>query len=481
MSTLSRQDALNEMWRRGSIYWKLDAFQMELYKLYKTSPHKIQTWLLSRRSGKSFAGAVLAIEQCIKKPNSIVKFVSPTKLQCNLILRPLFRKILSDCPKDIAPEFREKDYIFYFPNGSEIQLAGTDSEHAEKLRGGDADFIFVDEAGSCSKLDYVITSILIPTTFITKGKVILASTPPIESEHDFLTYIERAEQNGTLIKKTIYENPRLTKEDIEEAIRDVGGVDTDAYKRELMCQIIKDSTTVVLPEFTEELEKKIVKDWPRPPHFEAYEAMDLGGKDLTVVLFGYHDFRADKVIIEDEVVVDFRQQGNNIGRLVELIKEKEKILWYNTLTNEQKKPYLRISDINYIVTQEISKISNHEVNFQTTKKDDPETAINNLRVLLNAEKIIIHPRCITLLRHLRHVKWSSKINKAVFARSGENGHYDAVSACIYLVRNIVFTKNPYPDHYGINMKDLYVNNPRKFGESAQVSVYRKIFGLRDRR
>lgn len=481
MANISKAVALQELWKRGVLIWKLDPAQKELYNLFYNTDHKVQTWLLSRRAGKTYTLGCLAIEQCIRKPNSIVKFVAPTKLQIVNIVRPIFRQILEDCPEEIKPEFKAKDYIYYFPNGSEIQLAGTDNGHAEKLRGGDSHIAIIDEAGSCKDLDNVVKSILLPTTLITKGKVLLASTPPKEPDHEFIKFIEEAEMRGSLIKKTVYDNPRLTKEDIDELITELGGINTDACRRELFCEIIKDSKSCVIPEFTPELEKEIVKEWPKPPFFDCYDGMDLGHQDLTVVLFGYYDFRADKVIIEDELVIDFKLPDENIKTLTDKIMTKERELWFNVLTNEQKKPYLRVSDINYIVTDEIYKQSNKQVNFVATKKDDNESAINALRIMLATKKIIINPRCKTLIRHLRNVKWDNRTTVSRFARSPDDGHYDAVDALKYFVRSVVYSKNPYPAHYGYNTKDLHVQNPDRFykGET-NLDIYRKIYGIKPR-
>jgi hypothetical protein len=473
----SKKALIEELWRRGNLSWKLDKSQQELYKLFYDTHNHLNTWLLARRSGKTYCLCILALEQCLRKPNSIVKFVSPTKLQVNNNVRPLFKQIIDDCPTDIRPEFRAKDYIYYFPNGSEIQLAGTDNGHAEKLRGGDSHIWFVDEAGTCSDLENVVKSILQPTTLITKGKGILASTPPPESEHDFLKFIDAAQEEGTLIKKTIYDNPRLTKEDIDLEIKKAGGLHTDFFRREFLCEIIKDTNTAVIPEFTEELESKIVKeDWPLPPFFDSYESMDLGFKDMTVILFAYFDFRADKLIIQDEYVTS----GNDmqLPKLMRAIIDKERELWYNPLTNEIKKPTLRVSDINYIVTNEISRASNNEISFMPAKKDDKDAALNTMRVMLAAQKIIIHPRCKTLIHHLRNVKWHSKTNKDKFARSASGSHhYDAVDALCYMVRHVQYSKNPYPPGYGMNMKDLYVQNPSKFSRTDSFDVYRKIFNV----
>lgn len=482
--------ARKEAWRRGLLSFKLDASQKELYDLFYNSNHKIMTWLLARRSGKTYALAILALEQCIKQPNSIVKFVSPTKTQITQIVRPIFRQILEDCPEDIKPEFRHKDYIYYFPNGSEIQLAGTDSGHAEKLRGGDSHIWFIDEAGSCDDLNNVIKSILLPTTLITKGKGVLASTPPKDSEHEFLKYIEEAQLKGSFVKKTIDDNPRITKEQKDELIEEVGGINSEECRRELFCEIIKDSTSSVIPEFDFELEKEIVKkDWPKPPFFDAYEAMDTGGKDLTVVLYGYYDFRADKIIIEDETVANFQDKNITIEHLVKEINKKEILLWKNPISLEYKAPYMRYSDIDYILIKEVYEQSRklfpreQFIQFQVTKKDELDAAINNLRVLLQNKKIIIDPKCTTLIRHLKNIKWDKQKKK--FARSADNGHYDAVAALIYFVRNVQFSKNPYPQHYQLSMQTLpiYLQDPSSFGNpiNSQVEVFKKIFNSRPKR
>ena len=191
--------AIKEAWKRGYLYYKLDETQRGLYNNdFYNSTHKITTWLLSRRQGKSYLLSILALEQCLKVPNSIVKFISPTRRQMEMNIRPILTKILSDCPTDLKPEYRKQEGVYFFANGSELQVAGSDGGHAERLRGGDSDLFFLDEDGSCSDLDNIIKSILLPTTLITKGRGILASTPPKDSDHDFLKYIEEAEKRGSL-------------------------------------------------------------------------------------------------------------------------------------------------------------------------------------------------------------------------------------------------------------------------------------------
>lgn len=487
---LSKKEIRSELWRRANLRWILHGVQREMYDAFQSSEkNSISVWLLSRQIGKSYALTVLAIEEALKNKHTIVKLVTDTKQHVRSIFEPLFRQVLETCPDDIRPTYSTSEFKYQFPNGSQVQLAGSDSKNYERLRGQRAQLILVDEAGFCNDLNDMVYSVLLPTTTHTGGKIILSSTPPEDPAHPFIGFIEEATMNNTLIKKTIYDNPLLSKEQIDNIITKMGGITSERFRREYLVEIVKSEDSSVIPEFTDTLEKEIVKEWPTPPHFDTYVAMDLGGKDLTALVFGYFDFRADKIIIEDEIIMDFRKEGNNIEKLTKLIKEKEEQLWVDALSGEIKKVYSRVSDINPIVLNEIRKYSNGYLNFQVTKKDDAKAAINNLRALLSARKVIINPRCKTLIRHLKNVRWSGSNTKDEFARSPDNGHYDAASACIYFVRSMSFTKNPYPSHYDYNLKDLYVANPNKFNGSSQQpsltktqnDIYAKIFGISNKK
>lgn len=481
--SLSSNQAKQELWRRGILTWKLDPFQQELHKKFFESTNKIQVVLSSRRLGKTFCVCVMAVEQCLKKSNSIVKILAPTKLMIDDITTSLFPIIFDDCPEELKPTSLKSKYTYLFPNGSRIQLAGTDSGHAEKLRGSFADLCIVDEAGFCRDLANTVRSILIPTTMNTKGKILLLSTPPKEPDHDFVKFVEDAEEKGTLLKKTIFDNPRITSEEIKDIVAAYpNGMQDLEFRREFLCEMVKDGTYSVLPEFTSQLELEIVKDWPRPPFFDCYEAMDIGGRDLTVILFGYYDFRAAKVIIEDELVYNFQEENNTYDRFLTKLRAIEDKLWMNPLTGEVKQPSLRVSDINYVVTDELYKVSkiqdpSRPIAFTVPRKDDKEAAINTLKMLFSARKIIIHPRCTTLIRHLRNVKWSKSRTEKKFARSPDNGHYDAVDALIYFIRSISYNKNPYPARYDLGPGELFVANPQSFRENSttQINVFKKIF------
>lgn len=476
----------HELWRRNLLQFKMHVNQKEMLELYQNAPGRsVSVWLLARQSGKSYGIGLLSVLKCQEAPNTVVKILCPTKVQAKGVYEPIFRQIFEDCPDDLKAEYNSQGWSYVFPNGSQIHLAGSDGGHADRLRGQKTDLAFVDEAAFCTDLDDIVNSILLPTATITRGKIILASTPSPDLVHDFNLFIEQAEMNNALTRKTLYDNPMLTAEDIEQIIsRYPGGIANTKFRREYLCEIIKDESMAVFPEVDDALLTKIVKKWETPPYCSRYVSMDIGYRDMTVVLYGYYDFRADKVIIQDEIV----KSGQDIlfSNFTKELQDKESELWTNPLSYELQKPDIRVSDINPFMLQEISVFSRknnpqHTIDFSIASKSDKLANINKLRVMLSGEKIIVDPRCKTLIRHLKHCKWKDRSKKDEFDRSQDDGHYDAVDALLYLVRAVNYSKNPYPASYGYNVRDLHIQNPTGFEKQTPQEVYKAIFGTSPRR
>ena len=482
---MTKAELIYTFWKTGFLKYKLHSVQKEMYDIFYNSQNRsILVWLLARQTGKSYLLAVLALEFARKKPDSIIKLVTDTKMHVKSIFEKIFKELLSDCPEEFKPKYVQSEYVYYFDNGSQIQMAGTDGKNYERLRGQKASLVLVDEAAFCSDLDDVIMGVLFPTTTHTGGKIVLATTPPQDSDHEFLRFMEEADMAGLLTKKTLDDNPLISQEEKLNIERSMGGRKSVRFRREYLVEIIRDSSRTVIPEFTEDSEGEIVKVHPKPPFRDCYVGMDLGGKDFTALLYGYFDFRADKVVIEDELVLDFTQKDVNLQTLVNKGMEKEQEIWTDVLTNEFLPPFKRVSDVDYIALKEIDRLSNGKLHFNTTQKDDKISAINHLRLLIQNRKLVISPKCVTLIRHLKNVKWKSENNKEVFSRSPDNGHYDTVDALIYLIRAIDFSRNPYPAGYGLNLRNdsFYVNGRQNYIEqnspNKQLGIYKKLFGLK---
>lgn len=482
---ISKQAVIRELWSRGLLEYKMHSIQKEMYQLYKDAkPNSTSVWLLARQSGKTYGLALLGIIEAIKNPKCIIKILTDTKIHMEDVFIPIMEQIMEDCPEDLKPKYNKQRFRYTFPNGAQIQLAGSDGGSAERLRGQKALLVIVDEAGFCTDLRKIVQTILLPTTTHTGGKLILSSTPPEESDHDFNGYVESSEIEGNLTRKTVYDNPLLNEEQIKNIVTRYPGKENDPdFRREYMCEMVKNYSRSVFPEVDKDLLARIVREHPKPSFYAPYVSMDVGFKDLTVVLFGYFDFRSNKLVIEDEIVK--KGEELHLENFSQEILQKEEFLWTNILTNEKTDPKTRVSDIEPIVIQEIFRHSKDELYFTpvTKEKGYKQPLINQIRMMLTSNQIVINPRCKVLIRHLQNCRWKDN-SRDEFARSmGENAHYDAADALIYMVKVVDFTHNPYPLHHGVTMATHYVKPGVELGKrkDSSVNVFKAIYGSKNRK
>lgn len=474
---ISKKEAINALWRKGVLHWKLHKGQKEMYDLARDDASQVMVIGCSRQLGKSYFLVLFAFEECLRNPNIIVKFVAPKTKHIRTVVKPIVRELTVDCPAELIPKWKEKENLYQFPNGSEIQLAGTDNGHAESLRGNKATLCIIDEAGFCDDLKYVVNSILLPTTTRTGGKVIMASTPSKSPDHEFMEFFRLAEVENRLIKKTIYDNPQLTERQIDEIIaRYPGGKEDAEFRREYLVEVIISEEDAVVPEFTTKLQLEAIQEWAKPPFYDAYVSMDIGGKDMTALLFAYYDFAKAKIIIEDEYVVPKKPLTDDIALNVKRI---ESTLWINKY-GEVKPPLLRIADNNNIILLNDLGVKHHLV-FLPTLKDNADAALNNMRMLLKSGKIIINPKCKYLISHLKSAIWNKSRNS--FARSLDKGHFDTIHALIYLCRNVNMNKNPYPNNYNfLGAKDVYyADDSMKITNTEFETKIKDIFSVKTNR
>ena len=478
---IEKKQAVRELWRRGILDYKRRSNQKIIRDFIKNDKRDIITILASRRQGKSYELLVQAVELCVTKPNAIVKYICPRLKMVKTIVMPNMKTILIDCPIEMQPEWKENDKMYIFPNGSQIQFAGTDNGSHENLRGGAADLCIVDEAGFCDHLEYVVNSVLAPTTDTTGGKVILISTPSKTSQHDFiLKFVRPTKAAGNLLKLVIQDNPRMTDQKIAQiASRYPSGFDDPQFRREYLCEIVNDEDSMVIPEFTSN-RNDAVRHWERPRFFDPYTSGDVGFKDLTVYLFAYWDFMKATLVVEDELVMNGPSMTTEA--LAENIRKKERDNFHDT-AGEALPIYLRVMDNNLIMVNDLGRL--HQLNFLPTAKDNKEAQINQVRMMFANNQIIINPKCKHLIYHLENATWNRTHKEFTrlpdtpdFAIKG--GHADAVDALIYLVRNLVRTKNPYPSNWGRDTGDNIFQSlfPSDNGGTIKDAV-KKILNIKD--
>lgn len=404
---------------------------------------------------------VEAIECALGKPKQRVKY--GTAFQTDLIefILPCFDEVLKDCPPWLLPKYKVQGSKFVFQNGSEIKLVGLDRK-PNGLRGNVIDLIILDEAAFMSKLDYLYKSIIIPaTTHRPNCRILIFSTPPSTPEHDFVLYVQKAKQEAGHCKFTIYDNPMVNDSTIKRLMNESGGESSTTWKREYLCQHITDANLAIIPDWNSEYEVSIDRD-EYYGFYPKYTCMDLGVRDNTAVIFGYYDYKKAQLIIEDEYVI------NGPTLTTKLIKDsilsKELSLW------GEQRPNLRVSDNNNPLL--LQDLDADGVYFSPVEKARLEEMVNQLKIFVRSGRIIVHPRCKQLIGCLTYGIWDNHRDK--FARSQFYGHFDALAALIYLVRNINVITNPIPFTYGMDAMNQMINEGRI--KSKHVKDLKKAFG-----
>lgn len=477
---LSRKEAIEQLWLMGNLDYLLKGKQKDVKSFLRTSPNDIVVVLCSRRFGKSFTLCTLAVETCIKKPNAVVKYACPQKDMVQKVINPAIETIIADCPISMKPEWKEQRKLWLFPNGSQIQVAGTDKGTVESLRGASSDLSICDEAGFMDDLDYIIKSVLAPMSDTTGGKIVLVSTPNYKDpNHDFhTTFVYPLQDSENLIKFTLYDSPMVDDAKREQILSRYPGRETNSqFRCEYLCEINQTRESAVIPEFNASLMAETVVEWKRPAYVDFYTAADTGFRDLTGILFSYWDFKNSCLVIEDELVMNGEEMTT--ASLAEKIRLKEHEVYKNQFTNTPTEPFIRVMDNNnLILVNDLFKL--HNMTFFPTKKDNKDAQINNLRIMFAEKRIIINPRCKNLIYHLKNTKWNKHRNDFDRIKDSPDGtlrggHGDLVDALIYLTRNVLQTKNPYPAGYGL-MSGENVFSGFRDGVNEMTDMMKGLFG-----
>lgn len=445
----------------------------------------------SRRLGKTFRLVLRAVELGRSIPEGELRLIAPTQKQMRSIIQPIIRFICRDCPSELAPVWKQVDSLWHFPGtNANLHVAGSNNGHEDDSRGTAAHWIGVDEGGFIDKLEYLISDVLMPQLLTTRlhtnnlhGKLVVASTPPPTPAHYFASLAEAAQAAGTYSEFDIFQSgypPELIAQFRQEANGDKwkpGDPDSTTWLREYLCRFVVDKNLALVPEWQD----TFIAEWPRSDFFRfyhLYNGMDLGVSDFTVCLFGYYDFKEARLVIEDEVVINGPQMTTPL--LADLIKAKRVALWPKvnvdgTLTSREV--YRAVSDNdNPLLLNDLATI--HSVHFQPVVKDSLNAMVNAMRVLVGTGRLIIMPRCRQLIGCMRNGVWENDKRKKWFNSGPDKfGHFDALAALMYLIRNLDMQTNPIPAMLNIDASTHFINPDAAQESSQKIDAIRRLAGL----
>ena len=476
-------DYVRWAWENGELAYRLRNIQKKIR----------QDWLkvvllflkfyieCTRRLGKSTFGLLWLAEDCIKNPGTVSAFFAPVKEgikdyigDFDKIDSPL-GEAFKDCPLDLRPTL-DSGLCLNFPNGSKILFRGSNNKQHRVRRGNAFRRVYIDEARDVDDLDNLVESVVIPSLFSTYGRLMIGSTPADTEDHPLHAIKQEAEREGWISHYTIYDANRYDPLDfplerIEKWKKETR--DKVAWDREYMAKWVKDPTKIIVPEWSDSYVGVTARD-EYFPFYHKYAALDSGVRDKTAGLLGYYDFKRAKLIIEGEFVL----QGEEVrtDRIAELFKTKEAALEYQASHDrkdeafkrlqQHEKVFRRVADNNnLILVNDLNSL--YGLDFFPTQKDELAAMINMTREWVKDGRILVSHECPELKGCLGNAVWDKKREK--LAKSKIYGHFDALMALVYLVRNVDTATNPIPKYFGKSYEThaipVAANRPNTSGDA----------------
>lgn len=428
------------LWTQGYIGQKLWKQQQKIYETIRSLPAYLDpiVVLCSRQFGKSFLGTLMAVEDCLRYPGFTVCVVGPTIKQTVDIVHQAMKIIEEDAPAGLIE--RSKAETRWHIGHSELIVGGFDTKTATRQRGKRALKVYVEEVVDSNPDQYreAIRSDLGPMlTHSPEPQMIFLTTPPKVPDHPFITEtIPEAKLNDAFFLYTIDDNAELNQEQYDACVKRSGGKSTVEFRREYMCEIIRDANIVVVPDFDP---KRHVFPIALPQSAKYQLAVDFGGvRDLTVGLLSCHSFLDAKDYILDERVF---QPNTPTEQIVYELRKMEAGFDIEA----------RFADVPGQLQIDLNNYHNYPI--QMPPKDDWAAAVNSMAVAFSTDRIQIDPKCSFLIQSLESGTFNR--NRTDFERTKALGHCDALAALTY----------------GLRTQDR--SNPfRSVGDQSRVMFYR---------
>lgn len=456
------EDCLRLAWGQGDLSWKLWPQQEPIYNAIRSLPKHTEpiVVLCARQFGKSFLGTLLAVEDCLRNPGVAVLVVGPTIDQTTAIVNQAMRNIISDAPEGLIRPSKSEGR--WYVGKSELVVGGFDQRMASRKRGLTIFRIYIEEVVDSHPDEYLesVRSDLGPMLTHSKdASMIFLSTLPRVPDHPFIVHtIPAAKLKNAFYSYTINDNAQLSETQRRAIIERSGGVESIAFRREYLNEIIRDPTIVVVPPYNEKLH---VADYDLPPYTNMQTMIDWGGvRDKTVALLMTYEYGSDTDLVWDEAVFEPNTPTSEIVRGIRKMEAG------HTVT--------RCADAPGQIQVDLS--TEHAFQVSAPYKNDWQANVNFMNERYQCGRVIIHPRC----KFLRLSLQSGTLNKRRndFERSEALGHCDALAAHMYGLR-CLNRSNPWPQiqmERQVFQDKIVFKKPQEVPEAARALAPKSFIG-----
>lgn len=488
----ARRAALGLMWSIGDLSYRYSALQSRVRAMVLGPGPRRVGWLASRRAGKSRTACGIATEVAYAHPGVYIPYAAPSAVQVRTFIDPHLRGIAAEAPDALAMDHVDGRWVtpplqWLDAEGRPVKSVAAGGVHVERYKGGRHDealrrstinprgcedqrkadalrgpgtlLAICDEARDIPILDYVLTDVLGPMLWEARSvwgeeahpHLLITTTAPRRPDHAFVDVWEGLRARDAGLHSTIYDADHLTEADIDEARREAGGEDTLAWRREALALIERDPRLAVFPEFDR---ARHVAEVPRPSHFLPCVIGDGGFIDQAFYGFGFYDFEHARYVVEDELV--FRRERSDAQDRA--IAKRETELWPGVEVERRRvdsPPQVR-ADMNRAEwgrewsTEADGPQPPHWLSVskpRSRRAGSMESGVNRVRKLLAEGRLVIHPRCTTLIAHAEGARWNTQRDSFVRVVDDDGEplhHYDGAASLVYFTRDCNAHDNPIP-------------------------------------
>lgn len=443
--TSQQRKASHALIRRGNYSHLMTPDQKQFYQMVDEFTESTFFWLAARKSGKSYSIFLYVLQFVTKYRNYprpiLVRWIFPSIKLAKEVVPALWEELKNSIPEDMWPRYLKAEGRFIFPWGAQICLGGGLPENQDNNRGPYMSLLILDECAFFDAPTFVsfINGVLKPqaTHYQDIVKYLYITTPPDTLDHPaFTNVLSVCKGKSTYKVSTIYDNIFLNENGIQKIADELGGVESEAFKREYLCELIARSDRRVCPEFNSEDHVGLYDPYERDPHtgettkYAGLISVDYGVKDFCGILSAYYNHIENILVITDE----------HMEKSMGLRKLKDTL----DIMQEDMYDYSETIDITVDAFEQSAFELRHEymLTFRRPTKAKVEDQIGLVRNALVNNRILIDPKCKNLIAQLELGMWKKTEKVGDFERSEQFGHLDLIAALCYLVKSTPWGRRP---------------------------------------
>ncbi|PWT87987.1 MAG: hypothetical protein C5B54_11350 [Acidobacteria bacterium] len=402
------------------------------------------------RAGRKFGKTTYAQYKALKRlgrPNSIHWHIAPTYKQAKLISWNDFKRLIP--PESLHKKPNDVDLTIRLKNGSQLFLMGSDEP--DSLRGPAPTSITLEESAYHKREAWY--EVLRPNLIPSQAPCDFIFTPKgfnwmKDVEDEAHRRIAQGIKDWACFHYTIYDNPFLSKEEIEEAKKDC---DSDVVWRQEYLAEYESSVGRVFASFDGDYNGRHIQKIILPHGlFDVYRAIDWGMRDNTACLWAY---------IQNRRLFVYREHlANNLSapaqaQVIRNQTSSSERVQRNAISHDAAKedPAMR----GLTVLWHFRQAGITPLQISTRDKKHSRAMINQLiqenRLVIDSEK------CPKLRKQLLAYEWKD----TTMEKPDEMADDDAVDALHYLVEMLQF------DLFMDRKKDDVVSREQMYAEIAK--------------